>query len=374
MALAAGPRRPTATVLRAICIARHYAATVNSPLPSTNPSVVPEKPETRSLTQDPLDDYIDVYQRIFLQPGAFDGLASLTKLYSEYRSNAGHILDRVLPYEAYPSNSRRSDVIHATSRETIGDGVVLVVHVLQGLDGHIEKMSVCSGFAVAAEQGQAMPSDVIVTCAHTLEEMRRHLLEPFAASQPSCSFVIPSEGKPRLIASVLSSLPRSDLAVFSTIPSKHPLTTLPVTPFPLALGASIYSHTFGSPDIPIIKRAKNRQTTADTEAAETPISWLSGKAWRRWGSGQLLGYRSYTGFEVEAGTASQLPHLLTSILPSPGSSGGPIIDSSTGAVVGVISGRRMDNRVEGERGWGAAAEGIFEMFAMPGFVPASKRR
>lgn len=172
MALAAGPRRPTATVLRAIGIARHYAATVNSPLPSTNPSVIPEKPETRSLTQDPLDDYIDVYQRIFLQPGAFDGLASLTKLYSEYRSNAGHILDRVLPYEAYPSNSRRSDVIHATSRETIGDGVVLVVHVLQGLDGHIEKMSVCSGFAVAAEQGQSMPSDVIVTCAHTLEEVR----------------------------------------------------------------------------------------------------------------------------------------------------------------------------------------------------------
>jgi hypothetical protein len=30
-------------------------------------------------------------------------------------------------------------------------------------------------------------------------------------------------------------------------------------------------------------------------------------------------------------------------------------------VVGVISGRRMDNRVEGERGWGAAAEGIFEV-------------
>lgn len=30
-------------------------------------------------------------------------------------------------------------------------------------------------------------------------------------------------------------------------------------------------------------------------------------------------------------------------------------------MVGVISGRRMDNRVEGERGWGAAAEGIFEV-------------
>lgn len=63
----------------------------------------------------------------------------------------------------------------------------------------------------------------------------------------------------------------------------------------------------------------------------------------------------------QAGTSSQLPHLLTSILPTHGSSGGPILDASTGAVIGMTSGRRMDNRVEGERGWGAAAEGIFEV-------------
>jgi hypothetical protein len=163
-------RRSGALVRRAVRTARQYAATANSPLPIANPAIVSEKPETRSLTQDPLDDYIDVYQRIFLQPGAFDGLSSLTKLYAEYRGNAGHVLDHVLPYEAYPSSSRRSDAVHATPRETVGDGVVLVVHVLQGLDGHIEKMSVCSGFAVAAKQDQ-VPSDIIVTCAHTLEEV-----------------------------------------------------------------------------------------------------------------------------------------------------------------------------------------------------------
>lgn len=80
--------------------------------------------------------------------------------------------------------------------------------------------------------------------------------------------------------------------------------------------------------------------------------------------------------------------MLTSILPTPGSSGGPLVCGQTGAVVGMISGRRMDNRVEGERGWGASAEGIFEvqkinlvaaldvdtlqMFSLPGFTPLSK--
>lgn len=37
------------------------------------------------------------------------------------------------------------------------------------------------------------------------------------------------------------------------------------------------------------------------------------------------------------------------------------MDSLSGSVVGVISGTRMDNRIEGERGWGASAENIFEV-------------
>jgi hypothetical protein len=56
-----------------------------------------------------------------------------------------------------------------------------------------------------------------------------------------------------------------------------------------------------------------------------------------------------------------LPYILTSILPTSGSSGGPLVDAETGAVVGMISGRRMDSRVEGERGWGSAAEQIYEV-------------
>jgi hypothetical protein len=63
----------------------------------------------------------------------------------------------------------------------------------------------------------------------------------------------------------------------------------------------------------------------------------------------------------QAGSTHTLPHLQTSPLPTPGSSGGPIVRLDTGTVVGLTSGTRMDNRVEGERGWGATAEGVFEV-------------
>jgi hypothetical protein len=153
---------------------RRYAATTTTPAATVIPPRL-RKPETRNRADDPLDGYIDIYQRIFLQPGAYGGLASVDKLYADYRANAGHVLGNVLPYEAYPCDSRRSDALHAgTPVDTEGDGVVLVVHVLQGLDGHVEKMSVCSGFAVGTITDEpaetSLSSDTIVTCAHTLEE------------------------------------------------------------------------------------------------------------------------------------------------------------------------------------------------------------
>lgn len=48
-------------------------------------------------------------------------------------------------------------------------------------------------------------------------------------------------------------------------------------------------------------------------------------------------------------------------LPTTGSSGGPIIEESTGAVVGVMLGTQMYSSIEGMRGWGVPAEAIFEV-------------
>jgi len=91
-----------------------------------------------------------------------------------------------------------------------------------------------------------------------------------------------------------------------------------------------------------------------------------GGMWSKWVSGSVLGYRDFAGKEAQPGTYDALSHLLFEPLPTAGSSGGPIVDEETGAVVGVMLGTRMDNRVEGVRGWGAPSESIFEMFSLPG--------
>ena len=66
---------------------------------------------------------------------------------------------------------------------------------------------------------------------------------------------------------------------------------------------------------------------------------------------------------AQPGTYDALSHMLFQPLPTTGSSGGPIVDESTGAVIGVMLGTRMDSSIEGVRGWGVPAETIFEVRA-----------
>lgn len=53
--------------------------------------------------------------------------------------------------------------------------------------------------------------------------------------------------------------------------------------------------------------------------------------------------------------------MFISPVPTPGSSGGPIIDLNSGAVVGIIRGSRMENQITGVKGWATSAESIFEV-------------
>jgi hypothetical protein len=106
------------------------------------------------------------------------------------------------------------------------------------------------------------------------------------------------------------------------------------------------------------------------------VPWIGG-TWSKWVRGTVLGYRDFAGRETQVqtrsfkvsktyfiaqpGTYDALSHLLFTPIPTAGSSGGPIIEEESGAVVGVMLGTRMDNRVEGTRGWGVPSEIIFEV-------------
>ena len=63
----------------------------------------------------------------------------------------------------------------------------------------------------------------------------------------------------------------------------------------------------------------------------------------------------------QPGTYDQLSYIRFSPIPSPGSSGAPIIDEESGSVVAVVTGHGTINRIEGHNGFGTPAEAIFEV-------------
>lgn len=87
--------------------------------------------------------------------------ASLIQLVQQYGSMARMVLDTTLAYEPSPQLHRRIDF------ESDDTGVILLSHILD-LD-QVHKVTFCSGFALHA-QGH-IGSSVIVSCAHTLEEV-----------------------------------------------------------------------------------------------------------------------------------------------------------------------------------------------------------
>lgn len=175
--------------------------------------------------------------------------------------------------------------------------------------------------------------------------MYRHIRqEPFASASPSFSFILPSSPPPSPtslllpsgcleapqpipIRQTLSSMPRSDLLVLQTEPlpalkggGKPRLRSLPLTPYPVPIGTPLLTHLFGSPSVPVIQHSRSRTVSNPAFSKESArsrpemeveraVEWIGAggkesggedvKVWRRWGKGEMLGYRSYTGLEVE---------------------------------------------------------------------------
>lgn len=158
------------------------------------------------------------------------------------------------------------------------------------------------------------------------------------------------------MSSILSSLPLSDLIVYSIHPSASLKASLPVSPYPAPLDTPTR--------YPLVSFDPLSQSPAQDQ--EDWLSWKDGVVSSRWAKGKVLGYRNRAGREAHPGTYDQLSHILFSPIPSPGSSGAPIIDEESGSVVAIVTGHGTINRIEGNNGFGTPAEAIFEMFSLPG--------
>ncbi|KAH9947980.1 hypothetical protein B0H21DRAFT_690948 [Amylocystis lapponica] len=293
--------------------------------------------------------------------------ATFPELIAQYTERAGTVLDASLPYESRPVGSRKVLFDPSRDNNTRQEGAVaMVVHAVER--GAQHKLAHCSGFAVTAP---GLP-EILVTCAHTFEEIRRDPLLQASSAGPdrhtttSGSFIItgaPSAPVIRPVSAVLSALHRADLLLLSAHPSaQHPSAstsslpasrTYPISPYPAPPGTRVRAHFVSS--VPPTYGAD----------AEGWRPWVGG-TWSKWVRGTVLGYRDFAGREAQPGTYDALSHMLFDPPPTPGSSGGPIVDEESGAVVGVMLGTQLQNRIEGVRGWGAPAESIFEMFSLPG--------
>ncbi|KAI0824162.1 hypothetical protein BC628DRAFT_1411100 [Trametes gibbosa] len=294
---------------------------------------------------------------------------------------AGHVLPFPLPYESRPGPARRAQFPNIDATAAAGaalcsaDGALAtVVHIVQDTSGagH-HRVAYSSGFAVSAPGAPAREA-VVVTCAHTLEEIRHDPLLraglPSPAVHPgdhvSGSFVItgpPTAPVFHPVRAVLSALHRGDLLVLAAslpptpTPTLSPrqnwrpeasLRTLPVNPYPVQPGTPIRAHFGWTP-------------------------WVGG-TWRKWVRGTVVGYKDFAGRDAKPGTYDSLAHLHFDPPPTQGSSGGPIVDEESGAVVGVVLGTQLVSHLQGVRGWGVPAEMIFEMFSLPGLDLKGRER
>ncbi|CCM02804.1 uncharacterized protein FIBRA_04915 [Fibroporia radiculosa] len=344
--------------------ARAYAAVgsttyVGQPPPPPSPSSsLPTAPPTAPNFPSVFDARIlsELRHRAQPPPGSTSSVQiQLPQLIDQYLDRSGLVLDSALSYESRPASERQ-----VLFDENGDDAIAMIVHAAQQAGvGH--KVTHASGFAlnVPGLEGQS----VFVTCAHTLEEIRHSRLLRSHAEHPSLSgsFIVTGSSSPTFspVSSVLSSLYRSDLLLLSTSTPVPLIRTLPVSPYPAQPGTPIRVHFVAE---------KPQICGADAEGWRP---WIDG-TWSKWVRGTLVGYRDLAGREAKPGTYDALSHLIFDPPPTPGSSGGPIIDEQSGAVVGVMLGTQMQNRVEGVRGWGVPSELIFEMFSLPGLKLTNK--
>jgi len=82
---------------------------------------------------------------------------------------------------------------------------------------------------------------------------------------------------------------------------------------------------------------------------------------RDWSHGYISEYKDAIGRSAATGTYDDLAEMSFSCVPSPGSSGGPVVDIETGAVVGLTRGSHLSHGDGKRTGFGTPSERIFEV-------------
>jgi hypothetical protein len=150
------------------------------------------------------------------------------------------------------------------------------------------------------------------------------------------------------LTGVASSLPLVGLVLFTARRPRRPLQPLPLSHIPAPAGTALACHSLHDLSLP------HAGSSAPYRA------FLPGLT-SAFVHGAVRGYTDPRGREAEPGTYDALHRLLFSPHPSASlSRGGPLVDASTGAVVGVVGGARL-NFDSTPLGWGVPAEAIFEV-------------
>ena len=156
MALRLVLRRPTLRAIAPAVYPRNYA-TVHPVTFAGEPPKIPEAAPTPAAAPTALDALI--LSELRRMPSA-----SIPSLVRQFDDNAGKVLSAALPYESRPSAERR------VRFEQNDHSVLMVAHAAQDADRH--KVSVCSGFALNVPGEGEESRSVLLTCAHTLQEVR----------------------------------------------------------------------------------------------------------------------------------------------------------------------------------------------------------
>ncbi|GAA95204.1 uncharacterized protein L969DRAFT_92068 [Mixia osmundae IAM 14324] len=278
----------------------------------------------------------------------------LSVLCQEMYARSNVQLDDELPNDSAPAASKRVRcfgskelpswsrvALHASAvlsgqqvktLETEDTGVVMIAWVELHPKPHV---IVCSGFVIQGKERR-----YIVTCAHPLQETivgdvaRRGPRAHQQASGPAAGFVLTAHGDLLPIGEITGAVLDADIMLIrpggsQALARLDSLPSLPVSPFP--------------PPVLAEQRAHSLVTT------QNQPHWLDCR---------VTSYRSPENLEVQPGTYDTLATMAIDAVPSSGSSGGPLVDVSMGAVTGVIRGNFLAHNERTRRGFCAPIEAL----------------